>query len=62
MSQNKVIAIDIPLGTNPQAHEDEHVHAVYEQIASHFSSTRYKVFALPHEKLARLPIKSPGPS
>lgn len=28
---------------NPQAHEDLHVHAVYDQIASHFSSTRYKV-------------------
>lgn len=25
-------------------YEEEHVHAVYEQIASHFSSTRYKVF------------------
>lgn len=25
------------------AYEDEHVHQVYEQIASHFSSTRYKV-------------------
>jgi len=24
-------------------YEQEHVHAVYEQIASHFSSTRYKV-------------------
>lgn len=25
------------------AYEEEHVHAVYQQIASHFSSTRYKV-------------------
>lgn len=25
------------------AYEEEHVHAVYEQIASHFSATRYKV-------------------
>lgn len=25
------------------AYEKEHVHEVYEQIASHFSSTRYKV-------------------
>lgn len=24
-------------------YEEEHVHEVYEQIASHFSSTRYKV-------------------
>jgi hypothetical protein len=26
-----------------QAYEEEHVHSVYEEIASHFSSTRYKV-------------------
>ena len=26
-----------------EQYEAEHVHAVYEQIASHFSSTRYKV-------------------
>jgi hypothetical protein len=24
-------------------YEEEHVHNVYEEIASHFSSTRYKV-------------------
>jgi tRNA (uracil-5-)-methyltransferase TRM9 len=29
-----------PRGEN---YEQEHVHEVYEQIASHFSSTRYKV-------------------
>jgi hypothetical protein len=40
--------------TNPgqEAYEEEHVHSVYEQIASHFSSTRYKVgivlFVFPH--------------
>lgn len=28
---------------DPQQYEDEHVHAVYEDIAPHFSSTRYKV-------------------
>ncbi|KAH7370604.1 S-adenosyl-L-methionine-dependent methyltransferase [Rhexocercosporidium sp. MPI-PUGE-AT-0058] len=26
----------------PESYEEEHVHQVYEQIASHFSSTRYK--------------------
>lgn len=26
-----------------QAYEDQHVHAVYDHIATHFSSTRYKV-------------------
>jgi tRNA (uracil-5-)-methyltransferase TRM9 len=31
--------------SDPQgaAYEEQHVHTVYEQIASHFSSTRYKV-------------------
>ena len=31
------------LETTGEAYEEEHVHTVYEQIASHFSSTRYKV-------------------
>ncbi|KAL8895015.1 MAG: hypothetical protein Q9192_003902 [Flavoplaca navasiana] len=30
---------------NPHEYEKEHVHEVYEQIASHFSSTRYKAIA-----------------
>lgn len=28
---------------DPGAYEDQNVHAIYEEIASHFSSTRYKV-------------------
>jgi hypothetical protein len=28
---------------DPSAYEAKHVHQVYDQIASHFSSTRYKV-------------------
>ncbi len=28
---------------SPDAYEQRHVHTVYDQIASHFSSTRYKV-------------------
>jgi hypothetical protein len=28
---------------HPEAYEERHVHVVYNQIASHFSSTRYKV-------------------
>jgi hypothetical protein len=31
---------------DPQVHETVHVHEVYDQIASHFSSTRYKVDAM----------------
>lgn len=30
----------------PEIYEDSHVHDVYDQIASHFSSTRYKVRTL----------------
>jgi len=26
-----------------EAYEEQHVHCVYEEIATHFSSTRYKV-------------------
>lgn len=32
--------------TEGEAYEDRHVHQVYEQIASHFSSTRYKVIRI----------------
>ena len=32
-----------PVSADAQAHEDAHVHAVYDRIASHFASTRYKV-------------------
>ena len=35
------------------SYEEEHVHEVYEQIASHFSSTRYKVRIAP--SLPRVP-------
>ena len=31
------------VSNDPQTYEDEHVHAVYDEIAPHFSSTRYKV-------------------
>lgn len=31
------------LQTESEEYEDQHVHQVYEQIASHFSATRYKV-------------------
>jgi len=27
----------------PEVYEDENVHAIYNEIATHFSSTRYKV-------------------
>jgi hypothetical protein len=35
---------------NPEAYEERHVHGVYDHIASHFLSTRYKVAntTIPH--------------
>jgi len=30
----------------PEVYEDQNVHAIYDDIAAHFSSTRYKVSAL----------------
>ena len=33
---------------NPQSYEDTHVHAVYDEIAPHFSSTRYKASVRTH--------------
>lgn len=33
-----------------EKYEELHVHRVYDQIASHFSSTRYKVFLLVWER------------
>lgn len=48
---------------NPEAYEERHVHAVYDNIASHFSSTRYKVanITIPHLP-AILSDNSLGPS
>ncbi len=39
-SESSVKDISMPSGG---VYEEEHVHKVYQQIASHFSSTRYKV-------------------
>lgn len=35
-------------------YEEQHVHSVYEQIASHFSSTRYKVCVAPKKGTSTL--------
>jgi hypothetical protein len=32
-----------PIAEGDEAYEAQHVHDVYNEIASHFSSTRYKV-------------------
>lgn len=55
------------LQTESEEYEDKHVHQVYEQIASHFSATRYKVGLPVSEQLTSLTIHvltlsfSPGP-
>ena len=41
-------------------YEAEHVHAVYEQIAPHFSSTRYKPWPIVERFLLRLPDGAVG--
>ncbi|KAI5359141.1 putative tRNA methyltransferase 9-like protein [Septoria linicola] len=43
-----------------EIYEEEHVHAVYEQIASHFSSTRYKPWPIIERFLKSLPSGSIG--
>lgn len=34
------------MASNSESYEEEHVHKVYQEIAPHFSSTRYKVCSL----------------
>ncbi|KAK6363331.1 tRNA methyltransferase, has a role in tRNA modification [Orbilia blumenaviensis] len=41
-------------------YEDQHVHQVYDKIASHFSATRYKPWPIVHEFLSTLPPGSVG--
>ncbi|OWP00884.1 hypothetical protein B2J93_2577 [Marssonina coronariae] len=44
----------------PASYEEQHVHQVYEQIASHFSSTRYKPWPIVESFLRALPAGSVG--
>ncbi|OJT10756.1 tRNA (carboxymethyluridine(34)-5-O)-methyltransferase [Trametes pubescens] len=45
---------------DPQTYEDAHVHAVYDEIAPHFSSTRYKPWPIIAAFLSSLPAGSVG--
>ncbi|KAL0258741.1 tRNA methyltransferase, has a role in tRNA modification [Diplodia seriata] len=47
-------------GDSAPSYEDEHVHQVYEQIASHFSSTRYKPWPIVERFLKGLPDGAVG--
>ncbi|KAI9819809.1 MAG: tRNA methyltransferase, has a role in tRNA modification [Thelocarpon impressellum] len=44
----------------PESYEDRHVHQVYQQIAPHFSSTRYKPWPIVERFLKELPAGSVG--
>jgi tRNA (uracil-5-)-methyltransferase TRM9 len=44
----------------PEAYEAEYVHSVYEQIAAHFSSTRYKPWPIVESFLNAQPDGSVG--
>ncbi|KAF1970159.1 S-adenosyl-L-methionine-dependent methyltransferase [Bimuria novae-zelandiae CBS 107.79] len=46
--------------TQGAAYEEQHVHSVYEQIASHFSSTRYKPWPIVERFLKELPDGAVG--
>lgn len=46
--------------TDAGSYEQEHVHDVYEQIASHFSSTRYKPWPIIERFLKELPDGAVG--
>lgn len=43
-----------------EVYEEEHVHGVYQEIASHFSSTRYKPWPIVNDFLSSLPAGSVG--
>ncbi|TCD68890.1 tRNA methyltransferase, has a role in tRNA modification [Steccherinum ochraceum] len=43
------------ISSDPQSYEDEHVHAVYDEIAPHFSSTRYKPWPIIARFISSIP-------
>ncbi|TFK54955.1 S-adenosyl-L-methionine-dependent methyltransferase [Heliocybe sulcata] len=45
----------VSVSGNPEEYEDEHVHAIYDEIAGHFSSTRYKPWPIIAQFLSSLP-------
>lgn len=48
------------MAAEAEQYEVKHVHEVYEKIASHFSSTRYKPWPIVHDFLLSLPPGSVG--
>ena len=60
MPPKSVIATSVPDGESNASYEDEHVHSVYDNIAHHFSSTRYKPWPVVAAFLASIPPGSIG--
>jgi hypothetical protein len=60
-TQNTTAGATAAATPGQEAYEEEHVHSVYEQIASHFSSTRYKVGILHTSILIHQSHSSPFP-
>ncbi len=50
----------ISVDSSPTTHEETYVHGVYEEIAPHFSQTRYKAWPLISEFLASIKTGSIG--
>jgi len=54
MPASKAVSV-VEVSDDPQKYEDEHVHSVYDEIAPHFSSTRYKPWPIIAHFLSSLP-------
>lgn len=59
-TMNKTVTIAEACKTSPEAYENAHVHEVYDQIADHFSSTRYKPWPVVAAFLESIPTGSVG--
>lgn len=60
MTSSSKDVVSAPPVSTPSQYESEHVHEVYDAIASHFSSTRYKPWPVVASFLASLPSGSVG--
>ena len=53
MAETSVTSVTVGF-TTPEQHELDHVHSVYDRIADHFSSTRYKVWSVVFNELPKV--------
>ena len=59
-TMNKTVTIAEACNSSPEAYENTHVHEVYDKIANHFSSTRYKPWPVVAAFLNSIPTGSVG--